>query len=96
MSDEIIAIGALESALKHHPEWEVGDKCIIRGWEFEDFEEAMDFVNAVAEVAEIANHHPDIFIRYNKVKLMLSTHELGGVTEADIEMAGRIDNLCDD
>ena len=96
MSEEIIPKDQLNVALKHSPEWDVVGKGIIRQWEFEDFNEAMEFVNTVAEVAETACHHPDIDIRYNKVRLNLTTHEIGGVTEADVEMAGRIDNLCDE
>lgn len=96
MSEEIIPKNQLSDALKHSPEWDVEGLGITRLWEFEDFNEAMEFVNTVAEVAEEACHHPDIDVRYNKVKLTLVTHEIGGVTEADVEMAGRIDNLCDD
>jgi 4a-hydroxytetrahydrobiopterin dehydratase len=55
----------------------------------------MEFVNVVADIAEAAFHHPDIDIRYSKVKLLLITHEIGGVTEADIEMATRIDTVTD-
>lgn len=96
MSEEIIGREKLEVALKHTPEWEVVGSGIVRLWEFEDFSEAMEFVNTVAEVAEVACHHPDILVRYNKVTLTLTTHEIGGVTEADVEMAGRIDNVCED
>jgi 4a-hydroxytetrahydrobiopterin dehydratase len=58
-----------------------------------DFVEAMRFVNAVAEAAEAANHHPDIAISWNKVTLRLSTHDAGGLTQLDIDLAGRIDGL---
>jgi 4a-hydroxytetrahydrobiopterin dehydratase len=58
-----------------------------------DFAEAMQFVNAVAELAEAANHHPDIAISWNKVTLRLSTHSAGGLTQADLDLAKRIDEL---
>jgi 4a-hydroxytetrahydrobiopterin dehydratase len=58
-----------------------------------DFAEAMKFVNAVADLAESANHHPDIAIAWNKVTLRLSTHDAGGLTQADFDLAGRIDGL---
>jgi 4a-hydroxytetrahydrobiopterin dehydratase len=58
-----------------------------------DFVEAMRFVNAVAEAAEAANHHPDIAISWNKVTLRLSTHDAGGLTQLDLDLAGRIDRL---
>ena len=71
-----------------------GDE-IVREWRLEDFAQAMQFVNRVAEVAEEANHHPDILIYgWNKVRLSLTNHSAGGLTEADFEMAARIDRLA--
>ncbi len=68
-----------------------GDE-IIRDWKFEDFAQALAFVNRVAEAAEEANHHPDILIHgWNKVRLSLSNHAAGGLTEADFEMAPKFD-----
>jgi 4a-hydroxytetrahydrobiopterin dehydratase len=96
MSEEILLKDELSAAVHRCPEWEVSGKEIVRVYEFETFADVMDFVNTVADIAESAFHHPDIDIRYTKVRLALSTHELGGVTEADIEMAGRIDTLTDD
>jgi 4a-hydroxytetrahydrobiopterin dehydratase len=70
-----------------------GDE-IVREWQLEDFAEAMSFVNRVAEAAEEANHHPDIFVHgWNKVRLSLTNHSAGGLTAADFEMAERIDGL---
>ena len=85
----------LKAALKKCPEWEHEKKTITRTVEFEEFMEAIDFVNDLAEIADEAQHHPDIRIRYTKVSLVLTTHDAGGVTEADIELAQRIDNLVD-
>jgi len=59
-----------------------------------DFAAAINFVNRVAELSETANHHPDIFLHgWNKVRLTLSTHSQGGLTDADFKLAGRIDQL---
>jgi 4a-hydroxytetrahydrobiopterin dehydratase len=70
-----------------------GDE-IVRDWKFEDFAEAMVFVNQVADVAEQANHHPDILVHgWNKVKLSLTNHSAGGLTEPDFEMAKKFDRL---
>jgi 4a-hydroxytetrahydrobiopterin dehydratase len=70
-----------------------GDE-IVRDWKFEDFAEAMAFVNQVADVAELANHHPDILVHgWNKVKLSLTNHSAGGLTEPDFEMAKKLDQL---
>lgn len=67
----------------------------MREWTFADFAQAIAFVNRVAEAAEAANHHPDITVHgWNKVRLELSTHSEGGLTEADIGMAARIDTLA--
>ncbi len=74
--------------------WEREGDEIVREWRFEDFAEAVAFVNRVAEVAEDSNHHPDIFLHgWNKVKLSLTNHSAGGLTEADFAMAGRFDQL---
>ena len=67
---------------------------IVREWQFKDFAEAMAFVNRVAAAAEEANHHPDILVHgWNKVRLSLTNHSAGGLTEPDFEMAERIDQL---
>ena len=67
---------------------------IVREWKLEDFAEAMAFVNRVAEAAEEANHHPDILVYgWNKVRLSLTNHSAGGLTDADFQMADRIDKL---
>ncbi|HYZ82384.1 MAG TPA: 4a-hydroxytetrahydrobiopterin dehydratase [Solirubrobacteraceae bacterium] len=74
--------------------WEREGDEIVREWRFEDFNEAVAFVNRVAEVAEEANHHPDIFLHgWNKVKLSFSNVAAGGLTEMDFTMAARIDEL---
>lgn len=85
----------LTSALKKCPEWELEKNAITRTVEFEEFMDAIDFVNDLAEIAEEAQHHPDITIRYTKVSLKLTTDDAGGITELDVELAQRIDNLID-
>ena len=72
------------------PGWENNGKEITRLYKFKDFAEAMVFVNKVAGLAEAADHHPDIDIRYNKVRLTLSTHSAGGLTEKDFSFARQI------
>ncbi|MEM8954096.1 MAG: 4a-hydroxytetrahydrobiopterin dehydratase [Verrucomicrobiota bacterium] len=94
MSD-LIEGDELATWLKKAPEWEVEDKSITRTIEFDDFMEGIDFVNDVAEIAEEAQHHPDIDIRWGKIMLALTTHDQGGITEADFELATRIDTLVD-
>jgi 4a-hydroxytetrahydrobiopterin dehydratase len=75
--------------------WRKDGLAIVREWTFADFKEAIAFVNRVAEAAEATNHHPDILVHgWNKVRLELSTHSEGGLTEADFDMAARIDLLA--
>ena len=85
----------LNTRIKKIPEWDLEDSEVARTVEFETFSEAIDFVNDVSEIAEEAHHHPDIDIRYTRVSLTLTTHDKGGLTDADFEMAGRIDTLID-
>jgi 4a-hydroxytetrahydrobiopterin dehydratase len=74
--------------------WRDDGDALVRDFEFANFAAAMAFVNRVADVAEEANHHPDILVHgWNKVRLTLSTHDTGGLTDADRALAGRIDGL---
>jgi len=82
----------IEEVLKTHPSWKLQAGKLVREWTFQDFVQAMAFVNQVATVAEAAGHHPDIDIRYNRVLLGLISHDAGGITQRDAAMAGRIDN----
>ncbi len=74
-----------------HPSWTIEGETITRTIRYPDFVEAMGFVTRVAMIAEKANHHPDIDIRWNKVTLTLSTHSEGGLTSRDIDLAAAID-----
>ena len=75
-------------------DWKREGETIVRDWKFGNFAEAMAFVNRVAAAAEEANHHPDILVHgWNKVRLVLTNHSAGGLTEADFEMAKTIDGL---
>ena len=71
-------------------DWKLEDGNLVRTFAFTDFREAMSFVNSVAALAERAGHHPDIDIRYNKVRLALSSHDAGGITEKDFGLAKEI------
>jgi 4a-hydroxytetrahydrobiopterin dehydratase len=75
-------------------EWRREGDAIVRECKLADFAAAIAFVNRVAEAAERANHHPDILVHgWNGVRLELSTHSQGGITEADFALAGEIDGL---
>lgn len=79
------------SLLQTMPSWRIEGGELVREFKFEDFLAAMRFVNKVAELAEAAGHHPDIDIRYNKVRLALVTHDAGGLTKKDFDLAGQAD-----
>jgi len=75
--------------------WRREGDAIVRDLGFADFAAAIAFVNRVAELAEAANHHPDILVHgWKQVRLTLSTHSAGGLTEADFELAAQIDRLA--
>jgi 4a-hydroxytetrahydrobiopterin dehydratase len=80
----------LRALLLELPEWALQEGKLLRYWTFHDFVEAMAFVNRVALLAEEAQHHPDIDIRYNRVALGLVSHDAGGITARDAEMARRL------
>jgi len=78
-------------ALSALPQWQRAGEIISRTFVFKDFPAAMNFVNVVAELAEQAQHHPDIDVRWNKVTLALTTHDAGGLTEKDFALARQCD-----
>jgi 4a-hydroxytetrahydrobiopterin dehydratase len=76
-------------------DWKRDGDEIVRNWKFDDFAEAMAFVNRVAEAAEEANHHPDILVHgWNNVKLSPTNHSAGGLTAVDFEMAAKFDDVA--
>ncbi len=81
----------IQDRLKALTGWELKEGQITKLYKFKDFVEAIAFVTRVADLAEAADHHPDILIRYNKVTLTLSTHSAGGLTEKDFSLAAQID-----
>lgn len=77
------------------PEWSATEDVskLYRSFEFKSFDEAMEFVNKVADVAREEDHHPDMYIYYSKVDLELSTHAIGGLSENDFIVAAKVDAL---
>lgn len=75
-------------------DWRREGDWLVRDLKFENFKRAMEFVNRVADEAEAMDHHPDILIHgWNKVRLSIMTHSIGGLTEKDFKLAGRINGL---
>jgi 4a-hydroxytetrahydrobiopterin dehydratase len=89
-SDEVAA------ALRELPGWSGGEDLIERWFTWPDFAHAIRFVNEVAAVAEAAQHHPDLDIRYNRVRVALTTHDAGGVTDRDIAVARAVVKVAED
>ena len=79
--------------LKAVADWSKRAKTIFRTFKFEDFLHSLDFVNQVAKKAQKLNHHPDIDVRYDQVKLTLTTHDAGGLTENDFILAEQCDEV---
>lgn len=73
--------------------WTLSDKSIERTFVFKDFRQAIDFVMKVADIAQEQDHHPDISISFNKVKIDLSTHKIGGLSINDFVLAAKIDRV---
>ncbi|MBM4110703.1 MAG: 4a-hydroxytetrahydrobiopterin dehydratase [Phycisphaerae bacterium] len=81
----------VDAALSKLPEWSRVGECIQRTYAFEDFVQSMTFVNGIAQHAEAVQHHPDFLVRWSKVTLSLSTHDVGGISEKDALFAAHAD-----
>jgi len=91
---QAITPAEIASHLAAVPAWQVLDGQLVRTFTFQDFAGALRFVNRVADLAEAASHHPDIDIRYNRVRLALTTHDAGGLTGKDFELAAAADQAA--
>lgn len=83
----------INARLSAVPEWRIEAGELVRTLQFRDFRASMAFVNKIADLAEAAGHHPDIDIRYNRVRLALVTHDAGGITAKDFGLAEDADKL---
>jgi 4a-hydroxytetrahydrobiopterin dehydratase len=89
----LLAVREAVELSRQIPKWTLEDRAVLRDFVFRSFREAIDFVNKVAGLAEAQNHHPDISIYYNRVRLSFSTHKIGGLSCNDFIMAAKIDEL---
>ena len=97
MSEPVLTENDVDAAVdEQRLNWSREGDELVATVKLHDFKAALDFVNAVGEAAEAANHHPDIDIRWNTVRLGLSTHDSGGITLLDLALAGAIDRLRPD
>jgi 4a-hydroxytetrahydrobiopterin dehydratase len=94
MSQPLLPVADVDHALEvQHLSWTREGDVLVTTVKLRDFVGALEFVNAVGAAAEAVNHHPDIDIRWNTVKLALTTHDSGGLTRADLALASAIDRL---
>lgn len=85
----------IEEKLGELDDWEVEDNQLKKHFEFENFAEALAFVNRAGEIAERRDHHPDIFFGWGYAEFFITTHDAGGITEFDFALAKEIDGLMD-
>ena len=82
---------AITSRLAALTGWRVEGAELVKTYKFKNFVEAVDFVNAIAKLAEASNHHPDLLVRWGEVTVRITTHSAGGITEKDFALASTID-----
>jgi 4a-hydroxytetrahydrobiopterin dehydratase len=88
--------GEIKSALAELPGWKQQGKAIVKTYDLKGFKAAMAFAGTVGELAERADHHPDILIQYSKVTVTLSSHDKGGITDRDLRLARQIEAAAKD
>ncbi len=89
----LLAEHEITERLRQIPRWTRDGKVVSRTWTFDDFPAALAFINRVGKLAEAANHHPDIYNSWATVRLSLTTHDAGGLTDRDFDLAKEIDSL---
>lgn len=86
-------IEAIKNELQHITDWTFKNNGIEKQFQFKNFSSALAFIVQVGILSEKANHHPELFNVYNKVSIRLTTHDMGGVTSKDFELAKAIDSI---
>ena len=89
----MLTLGEINEAMSDLNDWSLETNAIVKIFSFNNFKEALEFVDKVGEVAEKLEHHPDIMINENQVRLMLTTHSVSSLTRKDFELAREIDKL---
>ena len=89
----LVQADELQSALASLPGWSVADDALQKEYKFKTFAAAIAFINRVAEIARAARHHPEIWNSYNRVRLTLTTHDEGGISDKDVAFARSVEGL---
>ncbi|HEX4382908.1 MAG TPA: 4a-hydroxytetrahydrobiopterin dehydratase [Myxococcales bacterium] len=97
MADKKVATDAeVRGALAELPGWKQQGKALVKQYDMKGFKAAMAFSGTVGELAERADHHPDILIQFNKVTLTLSSHDVGGISDRDVRLARQVEAAAKD
>lgn len=96
MAESVLSDIEIQRALGRLPGWSRRTNVITKTFTMPTFPAGITFVSRIAEAAEAAQHHPDIDIRFTKIVIALSTHDSGGLTQKDIDLAGVIESLAGD
>ncbi len=83
----------INEALTKLEDWEMQDDFVTKEYEFEDFKSALEFVNQVGALADEADHHPDIIFGWGYAEIAITSHDDGGLTQKDFDLAAKIDQL---
>jgi 4a-hydroxytetrahydrobiopterin dehydratase len=89
----LLNIDEINDHLTNLPGWSLKGDAIEKEWMFKDFKEALQFINKIGTIAEKHNHHPELYNVYSKVKLRFNTHDKGGITLRDINIANEINSI---
>ncbi|QKR00468.1 4a-hydroxytetrahydrobiopterin dehydratase [Metallosphaera tengchongensis] len=84
----------IEAALKRLSGWKLENGTLVKEFKFSDFAESVRFLTRVQPVADSLDHHPDVCIYYNRVVVHLTTHDEGGITQLDVKLAEKLDDLA--
>lgn len=90
----MLSLQQLTEKMSKLDDWSIEGNSILKQFEFKDFKESMIFVNNLAEISEKINHHPEIFINYNFVRVTLTTHSVEELTDKDFSLAEEIDKIA--
>ena len=93
MEEKLLTPDQINSLRKELPQWEINQSLLRREWQFNNFVDAFGFITKVAMIAEARNHHPDWSNVYAKVIIQLTTHDLGGLSHKDVDLAKAINLL---
>ena len=89
----MLPLNVISERMQKLDNWSLEEHSIVKDYSFENFKEALEFVNKIGEISEKMNHHPDILISYNKIRLTLTTHSERTLTFKDFELAEEIDKI---